>query len=869
MERQRLAAEHGRWTSGRAFARDLTAAVDRAVLALLPPWATPAGWALVAVGGYARRDLSPHSDVDLLMLCRRHDPAVERLANTVFYALWDAGLEVLPAVRTVAEARRLAAEDLATRTACLQTRRLAGDEALHAAFQQAILADARQKGGRPFLEALQAENRRRHARAAEAAHGLEPELKEGRGGLRDAQALIWAGSVVLAAAATLEDLARLGYLDADEAAAIEDGVDFLMRIRHHLHYLAGRRSDRLHFEYQEDVAAFLGYQATNGQLPVERLMRDLSARSETLARATAGFWEHVAERLLEKPTALSPVFSVAAAVRPQGRAEPPPVFVARGGCLHLAEGARPPVEGDAALALFAGAAHRGLLVSHGLIRALRVALASKSGAPDRASAPQRWSPAARESFLAVLRAGENAPPLLEALAECGLLASYLPEWEGVRYLYRQDLCHLYTVDRHSLLTVAELHRVAAGQGGDGDLGASLAADVADFDVLLLAGLLHDLGKGLPGDHSEVGAELAATIAERMGLSAQAATTLSFLVRHHLLLARTAGRRDLDDATLIARLAELVGDPERLRMLYLLTVADSFATGPSAWSDWKASLLRDLFFRLLHALDGGFLPGLAERLAARRRELRTALFDLDTQEAIDVFLDRMPASYLLSQNAAAVCEHYVLLGQAEAGAPRVAVQRSPNGQYEELTLAAADRPGLLWRVCGVFALHGVNILEARVYTDASGKALDVFRLADAFESEVSAEKRKGIVRDLGLALEGRLSLAYRLARKLTHYRPHRTLPARAVRVAVDNAASEDYTVIEIHAPDRLGLLYTITRALNDLHLDIHLAKVTTRGPEAVDVFYVHDYRGGKVDDPAHAREIEQAVRFELEEASPGA
>ncbi|MHB1004705.1 MAG: [protein-PII] uridylyltransferase [Chloroflexota bacterium] len=841
------------WSMGRAtaHARALATALDRAVIALLPVVPPERGWALLAVGGYGRRELSPHSDVDLLLLCQKRDAAVENLANAVFYPLWDTGLEVLPAVRTLSEGRRLATDDLATRTASLHTRLLAGDAELYAVYSRAVLADARRGAARPFLKALLAAVRRRHSSYAEAAHGLEPDVKEGRGGLRDVQAIRWASLVALEAV-DLEAVDALGYLDGDEVADLETGTEMLLQVRHRLHYLAGRKVDGLAFNYQPEVAAALGYGQVNGYLPVEHFMREMNARADAIARASDGFWEHVEERLLASP--LAPVRQLATTARSAAAGSISP--------LNRPIPGPAPDGPDAALALFAEAARRGTLVGHALIRDLRATL---RGAPPVGP----WSTAARESFFAVLRGGEKAPLLLEAMADCGLLSLYLPEWDEVRYLARQDGYHLYTVDRHSAVAVEELNRIAAGQGPDGDLDASLSAEVVDFDLLLMATLLHDLAKGRQGDHAVIGVDLAAAVAERMGLSAQGVVDLAFLVRHHLLLARTASRRDLEDDTMIGGLATLIEEPDRLRMLYLLTVADSLATGPSAWTEWKASLVRDLFFRVLAAFGIGEegAPALTRpaRLAERRAELSAALTGQADPPAVMSFLASMPSTYLLSQPTEAVREQFALLQDLDGAPVRVLAKRATNGLYDEVTLVAPDHPGLLWRVCGVFALHGVNILEARVYSDDHGGALDVFRLADAFEAEIGEEKRTAIVRDLTLALEGRLSLGYRLARKLKHYSPVRNQPERPPRVAVDNGGSTAYTIVEVHAPDRLGLLYRITRALSELDLDIHVAKVTTRGPEAVDVFYVRDQRGAKVDDPEHVREVERAVYYELENA----
>ena len=816
---------------GRPLARARAAALDRTILAIVAPTGASADWALVAAGGYGRGELSPKSDVDLLVLTRRRAPDVEAASTRLFYALWDAGFETTPSVRTLAECLSLAARDLAAQTASFQSRLLFGDADLFDEYQRRAFADARREGGKAFLKSLLADVRARHSRFAEAAYGIEPDVKEGRGGLRDAQALEWAGLVAYGADGAAE-LARLGHLAADEAAALAEATDFLLRVRDYLHRLSGRRTDRLYFAYQEEIAASLRYANTAERLAVESLMRDLNAHAAAISWSAEGFWEKLEASLLAGWRGL----------RLGQKAKPP-------GDEALA------AEPGAAMRLFADAASRGMPVGHQAARQIRASLA---GAP----ASDAWPADVRESFLAVLRSGDVAASLLETMAGSGLLGQYIPEWESIRYLAHHDVYHQHTVDRHSGLVVRELGLMAAGQGPDGVLFGALAADLPSLDPLLLAGLLHDLGKGRPGDHEVTGAALARGIGARMDLDPEDRETVAWLISEHLTLARAATRRDLDDEALIRRLAEAVGTPDRLRMLYLLTVADSRSTGPSAWTDWKAALVRDLFFRILRCLQGNDDEAPESVVQTRITAVRRALGDMRSG-VVDEFLDSMPPTYLLAQSFLAIREHVKLLTEAP-GTFQIVFHQLADGGATELTLVGPDHPGMLWRICGVFALHGVNVLEARAYTGSKGQVVDVFRLADAFEPAIPEEKTAALTRDLPLALAGRLSIGYRLGRKLRHYRPGKPEPGVKTRVAIDNAASASYTVVEVHARDRLGLLYAITRVLADLQLDIHLAKVATRGPAAIDAFYVQDLSGQKVTDPEHMKELEQAILFELTE-----
>ncbi|MHB1132542.1 MAG: [protein-PII] uridylyltransferase [Chloroflexota bacterium] len=852
-ERQRLGANFAARGSGLAHARALATALDEAVGALLPPPAAGDDWTVLAVGGYGRGEVSPHSDVDLLVLSRHANSEAERVATTLSYALWDAKLEAAPSVRDLADALYPPADDFARATSYLQGRYLAGDAALAAEFNRRFLENLRRNGGREFLRHLRAEDERRHGLAAATAHGLEPDLKEGRGGLRDGHSLLWAGRVGLGVGTTA-GLLLAGYLAEDEADELEAALDYLWLVRHRLHYAAGRRADQLYFPYQEGVAAFLGYGGHNGHTPAETLMRQLNAHGAAVVRAASAFWEHVEDELLGTRGRGWGWAARLATPRRQAAARTEQLLVQQGR-LTLAPGAPPPNGPAAALAAFAEAGRQGVRLGHSLLRATRAMLAQSAG-------EAAWQERDRENFLSVLRAGDDTPALLEQMADCGILGYYLPEWQTIRYLARQDIYHRHTVDRHSALVVRELHRLASGESVEGALGARVAADLADFDVLLLAGLLHDLGKGQPGDHTRSGAALVAVIGERLGLSAERVETLAFLVREHLALARAATRRDLDDPALVRHVGRLAGSPERLRLLYLLTVADSVATGPSAWNEWKATLLRELFLRVLRSLEGDEAGAGQATLEEQRATLARVLATRAGKEAAARFAAAMPAAYLLTQPAEAAQRHLDLLARSPQTV-RLDVQPAADCLCHELTLAAPDRPGLLWRVCGVFALHGLNVLEARIFTDAQGQALDIFRLSDAFEGLAPEAKWPAVQRDLELALEGRLALAYRLARKLRPYAKKRTLPERPARLDIDNASAAEHTVVEVHAQDRLGLLYAVARAFDELGLSIHLAKVATRGPEAVDAFYVRDQRGHKVTDPEQIRELEQAVLFALE------
>ena len=616
--------------------------------------------------------------------------------------------------------------------------------------------------------------------------------------------------------------------------------------------------DRLHFAHQADVARFLGYNGSDGFLPIERMMRDLNSRVDGLARAADGFWEHLSDDTLATGTGLIGRVRnrLSIAANGSGRGEPPDV--ARDGRLLLPTA--PFAQGPAdVLGVLGEAGRKGLRVGHDFVRQARAAITD-------ARRPFEWSPPASASLIDMLRAGDRSAALLETASASGLLSGFIPEWESVRYLAHHDVYHLHTVDHHTALVVGEISELRSGVSDADQFTVSLADEIVDYDPLLLAALLHDIGKGVSGDHTETGATIAAKTCSRLGLDAAIAADVEFLVRQHLSLARAATRRDLDDMDMLTQLATTIGTADRARMLYVLTYADSIRTGPSAWTEWKAALMRDLTLRLLRALaepNGVVAHNLEDRVVARVASLRRALSTEFDHERLDGFLASMPAVYLLAQTPEQVSAHLRLRDSAAFGPFVRSGGEPPTAFTMNSRSSLRTGPGLLWRVCGVFALHGVSILESRIYTDREGAALDVFRLDDAFEPAIGDEKRSRIDRDLAAVLDGRLSLGYRLAKKLQSYREIERGPSIASSVNVDNASSERYTLVEVRARDRLGLLYSIARAMSDLQLDIHIAKLATRGNEAIDVFYVRDGTGGKAVDPEFTREIERAILFELE------
>jgi len=713
--------------------------------------------ALVAVGGYGRGELAPGSDVDVLLLHRgRRD--IAQVAQRLWYPVWDAKVKLGHAVRTVKEALRLADGDLETATALLTVRHLAGDPAL--SRDLAAAAERQwQKRAKRWLTELAAATAERHQRAGEVAHLLEPDLKDGRGGMRDVHGLRWA------------ERARLVLLPFDHHA-VDRSYELLLSVRVELQRRTRRPGNVLLLEEQDAVADALGYASADA------LMAKVAGAARTVAWTADEVW-HAVSSSVRGPSGRN---------HQRDRPLAPGVFL-RDGEVHVDATAHPPEAPALGLRAAPAAAHHRTRIDRDSLDRL---------ARETPPFPDPWPPTARGELVGLLLEGHAAVPVIEALDQRGLMARVLPEWGPVRSKPQRNALHRYTVDRHLLEAAAN--------------AAELAPRVSRPDLLVLAALLHDLGKGYRGDHTERGVGLVGLIGPRLGLVADDVEVLTALVRLHLLLPDVATRRDLSDDATISAVAEAVGSPLVLELLHALTEADGRATGRSAWSSWKAELVDDLVGRTAHVLGGG--------------------------EVHEVAWSLFPSPEV----------------QADMAAMRTRVRV----EGDTLTVVAPDRPGLFSAVAGVLALHGVDVLGAQAHSDDHGMAASEFRVAPAEQRDLPWDR---VLADLDRALAGRLALEARLAVRTRDYGRRPRLPV-APTVLVDNDASSTATVIEVRAHDGIGVLYRITRALAEVQLDIRHAKVATLGHEVVDSFYVRDSLGQKVTDPQHLRELELAVLHEL-------
>ena len=754
------------------------------------------GASLVAVGGYGRGELSPRSDLDLVLLHDGGDTkAVAALADRLWYPVWDLGLDLDHSVRTPAEARKTAGEDLKVQLGLLDARHIAGDLGLTASLRTAVLADWRNQAPKrlPELQELCAE---RAERQGELQYLLEPDLKEARGGLRDATALR------AVAASWLADAPREGLADARRR---------LLDVRDALHLTTGRATDRLALQEQDQVAAELGL------LDADTLLRQVYEAARLVSYASDVTWREVG-RVLRSRAVRPRLRAMLGGGKPPGERSPlAEGVVEQDGEVVLARAARPERDPVLPLRAAAAAAQAGLPLSLHAVRRLAATVRP---------VPTPWPAEAREQLVTLLGSGRPTIEVWEALEAEGLITRLLPDWERVRCRPQRNAVHLWTVDRHLIETAVR--------------ASEFTRRVSRPDLLLVAALLHDIGKGWPGDHSVAGEIIAKDVAARIGFDRHDVSVVATLVRHHLLLIDTATRRDLEDPATVRSVAEAVGSQGTLELLHALTEADALATGPAAWSSWRGSLVADLVKRVSAVLAGD-APDDPEEAAPTAEQERLALEAAAT------------GSPVLSLRA----QTETPAGQEPSGDPE------PLGV--ELLIAVPDQPGVLPAVAGVLAMHRLTVRTAELRSlhlpdgvDGSVLLLD-WRVAAEYGSLPQAARLRS---DLVRALDGSLDIAGRLAERDAAYPRRRGVVAPAARVSVHPAASRLATVIEVRSQDAPGLLFRIGRALEDANVQVRSAHVSTLGANAVDAFYVTGPEGAPLpgDEAASvARKLEETLR----------
>jgi [protein-PII] uridylyltransferase len=802
---------------------------------------------LVAVGGYGRGELAPYSDVDLLFLRPyKKTPHTEQVIEFILYVLWDLGFKVGQAVRSLDECIRLAKSDITIRTAILESRPLWGDPKLHAELMRRFWKEVAAGTEADFVEAKLAERDARHARMGDSRYVLEPNVKEGKGGLRDLQTLYWLTKYIYRVA-DVAGIVTVGVLSEREARRFERAQNFLWHVRCQLHYLAGRAEERLTFDVQEQVGALMGYTDHAGARGVERFMKHYFLYAKEVGDLTRIFCAALEESHKRKPHAS---FLGRFRWRRKGAGTAAvDGFKVQGDRLTVAEPdafAKDPVK---LIGLF-HAAHAHHLDIHP--EALRLMTRSLRLIDDRL----RVDPEANRLFMEMVAAEDNSEFWLRRMNEAGVFGRFVPDFGRVVAQMQHDMYHVFTVDEHTLMALGILHRIELGDlKGEMPLISDAIHKIQSRRALYLAVLLHDIAKGRGGDHSELGAEVALRLGPRLGLSDEETETVAWLVRHHLIMSNTAFKRDVSDPRTVRDFVDVVQSVERLRLLLALTVADIRAVGPTVWNGWKGALLRELSLAAEELMEGGLKAEARDaRVRAAQGAVRTALADWD-EPAFAAHLARGYPAYWLSFDPATLARQARLIRKAEEKGESFAVaeQTDPKRAVTEVTIYATDHAGLFSQIAGAIALAGANVVDARITTLASGMALDVFWIQDL--NEETFDQPDKLAR-LNVLIERAVTGRLRPGRELAGWR---SLPARArvfkvaPRVLIDNAVSNTHTVIEVNGRDRPGFLYDVTAAMTDLNLQISTAKISTYGARAVDVFYVKDLFGLKI---AHDGKLEQ-------------
>ncbi len=808
--------------------------------------------ALMAVGGYGRSEMAPHSDVDIAFLHpTRNAPWCEQVIEAILYHLWDLGLRVGHSSRSLDEMIRMARGDLTIRTALLEGRFVWGDRALYDEATRRFAAEVVKGTEKQFVAEKLEERNARHKRMGDSRYVVEPNVKDGKGGLRDLQTLYWIGKYIYKVRVAAE-LVDVGLFTAAEYRSFRRAEGFMLAVRCHLHTITGRAEDRLTFDLQRAVAARMNFADRPGKSAVERFMQFYFLQAKQVGSLTGVFLAHIDEQFARERPRRGFLASFTPRVRSLkgyrvfgGRIAAPSDDWFRKDPVRLIE-------------LFQLAEANALEIHPETMRqAARDASLIK--------AEERDDPRANALFLQVL-AGRNDPEgVLRWMNEAGVFGRFVPDFARVNAQMQFDMYHHYTVDEHTIRAIGLLSKIEKGElAGDHPRSTKLIHEVASRRAAYVAVLLHDIAKGRGGDHSVLGGEVAEQLCPRFGLDGHETALVAWLVRQHLLMSRTAFKRDLTDPKTIEDFVAEVQRLERLRHLMLLTAVDIRAVGPGTWNSWKGQLLGELYDAAEERLRLGHMKhGRKDRVAAKKAAVEKLLGD--DAGLLKLYADRFDDSYWVAETDDVIALNLVQYGvtHEQKGNLSVRCEVYPALGATLVTVIAADHPGLFYRIAGGIHLAGANIIDARIHTTRSGWAVDNFLVQDPHGAPFSEPAQiKRIEQAIADALAGRTALVPELARRPLPLSRARAFEVRPV-VTFDNQASGRFTVVEVNARDRAALLNRLARALFESRLVVFSAHITNYGERAADTFYVTDLTGGKVTSPARLKAIEAAL---LEAAS---
>jgi len=817
---------------------------------------------IVATGGYGRGELAPGSDIDLLFVRPyKQTPWGESVIEFILYMLWDLGLKVGHATRSLPECVRLAKQDITIRTALLEARYLWGDKSLYDELRKKFWNEVAAGSGQDFVEGKLAEREQRHMRQGESRYLVEPNVKEGKGGLRDLQTLYWIGKY-LYHVEDAADLVQHNVFTRDEYKTFQKAEAFLWDVRVHLHYLLGRAEERLSFDVQPELASRLGFTGDNSRRAVEAFMKAYFLVAKDVGDLTRIFCAALEEQNRKRRPSLASILP--GFLKPRVGSED---FYAENGRLNANPNVfqRDPVN---MIRIFHIADQKGIDVHPDALRTITRSL-------DLVTDAVRQDPEANRLFLDILSSRRDPERTLRLLNEAGVFGRFVPEFGRVVGLMQFNMYHHYTVDEHLIRAVGNVAAIERGELKDEHpLSTEIIKRVQSREALYCAILLHDVAKGLPGDHSDVGAAIAESLCPRWGLSPADTRAVAWLVKNHLVMSDTAQRRDIADPKTVRDFVNVVQSPEMLRLLLVLTVADIRAVGPGTWNGWKGQLLRELYYEAESVMTGGdAAPARAARVEESKAALAKRTADLP-EEVREKALARHYDPYWLAFDNAAHERHARMMAAADAKGDLLTLAAESNDfrSVTEIVLYTPDHPGLFSKLAGAIAISGGSIVDAKAFTTADGFALDVFSIQDAVGEPFGDAMRLERLRQ---TIEKTLAGEIRARDLIGKRQPKRRASAFKVspRVHFDNDASSTATVVEVEGLDRPGLLYDVTRAIFESGLSISSAMVATYGERAIDVFYVRDGFGHKITHPDRIKSVETRVLAALDsdalEAAPAA
>jgi [protein-PII] uridylyltransferase len=806
--------------------------------------------AVLAVGGYGRGEMAPYSDVDLLFLTPyKITPWAESVIESTLYILWDLKLKVGHSSRTVRDCLRLGAEDFTIRTAMLEHRFLSGDEELANKLDKRLRADLFKGTEREFVEAKLAERDARHERQGQR-YVVEPNVKEGKGGLRDLQSLFWIGKY-LHKVHDAAELVPLGLFTNEEFADFVEAEDFLWAARCHLHLLTGRATEQLTFDMQVAVAEAMGYEDTEGRRGVELFMQAYFLQATSVGDLTRIFLTKLEAVHLKAEPLLERLFKR----RPRIKAG----YTVIHNRLAIADDTAFLDDKLNLLRIFQEALRTGMLIHPDAMRLIKSNL-------DLIDDEMRNDPEARGIFLDLLLKHGNPERALRRMNELGVLAAFIPEFEPIIAMMQFNMYHAYTVDEHIIQCVAQLAMIEKDELiEDLPVASSILKRGVNRKILYVALLLHDIGKGRAEDHSILGAKMARKIALRLGLKQDEVDTVEWLVRYHLLMSDMAQKRDIADPRTVRDFAKAVQTVKRLDLLCVLTVCDIRGVGPTTWNNWKAVLIRALYRQTRRALEDGMEALTRENRGAEAKSaLRAALGDWPRKD-LQIETARHYDPYWQGLHVTAHVAFADLLRNASEGNVYIDLHPDEDRDATRVCFVMEDHPGIFARLTGALALVGANVVDARSYTTKDGFVTDAFWIQDADGNPYDAERLPRLRRMIERTLAGEV-----VPREAIRDRDKVKKRERAFRVPThitfDNEGSDIYTIIEVDTRDRPGLLYDLTRTLANSNVYIANAVIATYGEQVVDTFYVKDMFGLKYYSESKQATLEKKLRAAIAEGA---